>query len=436
MSFKRLIIFILSATVLCSSFAISASAKEYAYSVEVTNNVSLSEVNVELREYSLNADNERIPFVAAQNVLPGQTVNRIVEIYNSSNDAWIRVKVIHIAPEGFIGMSDDDIHITGEKWKKIGEYYYLTDYLPYSETVNFMDRFTVPSSWGNEYSRQQFSMIIQVDAVQKRNFIPDFESENPWYGTIIEQSMHDSYVPSAETEPCAFTVEFRGGSEGMIKNADDLFSNWKELLPGDRMTDSVELSNKYSSTTNWYMDAYIPENAEMSQALTEKLILKITNGNKTIFEGQLSEIFLKKISLGKLSPSKSMTLNYELYVPNELNNAYALTKAQVVFVFGVNVETSFIPFVPRPDDGGETPDKPTDPVTPTDPDKPENPANPENPGEKPQEPDTPPKEEDLVNVQTGDSIIAPIFMLAGGAVLVVGVVLSFTNRKEKDEDEK
>ena len=66
----------------------------YAQSeVSVINHVGIGNVNIELTKSSLDKDGRKTAFDDEQVVLPGQTVDEIVEVNNLANDAWIRMKV-------------------------------------------------------------------------------------------------------------------------------------------------------------------------------------------------------------------------------------------------------------------------------------------------------------------------------------------------------
>ncbi|MFR3808776.1 MAG: hypothetical protein ACLTX3_07460 [Lachnospiraceae bacterium] len=78
----------------------------------------------------------------------------------------------------------------------------------------------------NRYSDQKMELHFTADAVQIKNFTPDFDSDDPWFGTVIEKSITDEYIIPGEKHDL-FSVSYEGGAEGLVKVGDDFFSNWE-----------------------------------------------------------------------------------------------------------------------------------------------------------------------------------------------------------------
>ena len=74
-------------------------------------------------------------------------------------------------------------------------------------------------------------------------------------------------------------------------------------------------------------------------ALAKALWLKITAGDKTIYEGTLDGAVSEKVELARLQSGQEATLTYTLTVPVELNNAYALTDAQTKWICSAELRT-------------------------------------------------------------------------------------------------
>ncbi|MFR3808775.1 MAG: hypothetical protein ACLTX3_07455 [Lachnospiraceae bacterium] len=97
----------------------------YAQSeVSVINHVGIGNVNIELTKSSLDKDGRKTAFDDEQVVLPGQTVDEIVEVNNLANDAWIRMKVTF--DDSDIKGLDDSPTVYFRQLDQAGEYYYYT----------------------------------------------------------------------------------------------------------------------------------------------------------------------------------------------------------------------------------------------------------------------------------------------------------------------
>lgn len=95
------------------------------YTTEVTNNVTLGDVSISLSEYELDENGKEVPYQNDKQVLPGQTVDKIVRITNNANASWIRVKAEYTSEEGLDSLSDEELTLADGDWEKIGNYYYL-----------------------------------------------------------------------------------------------------------------------------------------------------------------------------------------------------------------------------------------------------------------------------------------------------------------------
>ena len=171
----------------------TAWAKTY-YSTEVTNYVNIGDINISLNEYGLDDEGNEVPYEANQRVFPGQRVTEIVRVENRARDAWIRIKPELVSEIDMVGLDDSMIRLSSDMWVKRGEYYYYMVPVKTGEEIDFMDQVTIPWEWTEEYSDELFKLIITADAVQSEHFTPNFYSEDPWFGTIIEQCVHDSYI--------------------------------------------------------------------------------------------------------------------------------------------------------------------------------------------------------------------------------------------------
>lgn len=146
----------------------------------------------------------------------------------------------------------------------------------------------------------------------------------------------------------------------------DLFDNFKDVMPGDKLTESITIKNKASSCDyiKLYMKAEVhdekgnpltyseafentdgkdqanidgqrDETVATMQDFLSQLTMRIYNGNQLIYNASPDEAgaLVSNVLLGKLKKNESINLKVELDVPIELGNKYANRVGEVDWVF-------------------------------------------------------------------------------------------------------
>lgn len=125
--------------------------------------------------------------------------------------------------------------------------------------------------------------------------------------------------------------------------ATDLFDNFKGVMPGDKLSDMITVTNAAEGCD--YIKVYLRaesiddshKDALSMEEFLSKLTMRVYNGEILIFEsspdktGSLTE----NTFLAKLSKGESTDIHVELDVPISLDNAYADRLGEVDWVFGV-----------------------------------------------------------------------------------------------------
>lgn len=305
------------------------------YTTEVTNNVTLGDVSISLSEYELDEDGKEIPYQNDKQVLPGQTVDKIVRITNNANASWIRVKAEYTSEEGLDSLSDEELTLADGNWEKIGNYYYYKKPVAKDESVDFLKRVKIPASWDSTYAEKGFAIILTADAVQEANFMPDWNASDPWFGTVIETCVHTSYDPKIAGNQ-AFSVVFENGADGLVKTGEDFFSNWASLMPGDTVSGQVTLKNSYRRTVTMYFKT----ETIADDAFLKALHLEIKNGDTVIYSGTMDGAVTERVKIASLAMNEEAILTYTVSVPKELNNSYALSKTQTKWIFSAYMSSS------------------------------------------------------------------------------------------------
>lgn len=327
---KRIASF-LAALVLFLSMAQPAWA---ASETQVDNSLQTGDVRIAISD-KLNLDKNT--------VLPGDKIDYSVSIENQAESAWIRARITEL-PDWL-----DMDHITVETgWDPHGEYYYYKKIVDSKSSVKFISGITVPDTLGNEMQGEKFGIKTSAEAVQSEHFEPDFGTEDPWFGTVIEVCTDkDAYDPGT-TGKQNFQVIYEDGSQGLIHVGDDFFANWNRLMPGDVMTGTVEVKNNYSPAEIFFRTENIVDgtNSESttdsgkdpakatSSDLLAQLNLKIENNGQVIYDGPMSGI-ASPTSLGNYSVGSSTKLTYTVTMPAKLQNAYSLTDTVTRWIFSV-----------------------------------------------------------------------------------------------------
>ncbi len=132
----------------------------------------------------------------------------------------------------------------------------------------------------------------------------------------------------------------------------DLFDNFKGVMPGDTLTETVTITNtaRCCDYIKVYLQA-IPHNdqnplsasvaagetIESMENFLSQLTLTVTNGRTTIYSGPANAMdeMTRRVSLGSLSRNKEVELDLTLTVPLEMNNDYAFREGEIDWKFTI-----------------------------------------------------------------------------------------------------
>lgn len=313
-----------------------AFAGTRVYSAEAENEITTGDVAISVAEYEINKAGEEVKYQDGKCVLPGQKVSKIVRITNEAEDVWVRVKVEYDSDDLEMILTEEMLGGIDESWKKIGEYYYCMVPVPGGEMVDFFREIQIPAEWDSSVSEKEFSLIVTAQAIQEAHFTPDFSGEAPWFGVPIEACAHDDHTRKAASGDGAFEIVFENGTEGFVKDGSDFFEDFSSMLPGDTMTGTLEFGSRFGRNLNISFRTEIPEDqSEEALKLLQDLELSISDGNQILYEGNLEARSLAEgIQLIKgLKKNEKRTITYRIFMPEELDNASALQKAKVRWIF-------------------------------------------------------------------------------------------------------
>ena len=121
-------------------------------------------------------------------------------------------------------------------------------------------------------------------------------------------------------------------------------------MPGDVFHDSVEIRNTTEHAAEIFFRTSPECKSVKDQEFLKKLKLVITMNDKKLYSGDLLAASLNKaVSLGEFSSGEKGNMRFEVTVPAELDNLYALRAANVKWIFSVeeDQETADTSPVPR-----------------------------------------------------------------------------------------
>ena len=163
----------------------------YAFrEVTATYQAGTGKVDIELEERMM-ADGEEKPWIMEEQVLPGQILSRIARIRNQAADCYVRALITFSDGTGVEeGLTDQNLLGMSGDWIKKGLYFYYQKPLEENASVEIFTGIQVPTEWDTRYDTEQqiqpyytdntWDLQVKVDAIQSKNFIPDFSSETPW----------------------------------------------------------------------------------------------------------------------------------------------------------------------------------------------------------------------------------------------------------------
>ena len=324
--FKRTAAVILAVLALCPRSPVQAEGDN----ITTVNHIGTGNVSLSLNEFRLNAEGEEEPIEGNSDrriVLPGETVSKISKITVNGQKSWIRAKVLTEGDSRITALSPSWVTLYEDgTWVNKGEYWYYTKPVDHGETVRFTKEVKIPHDL--EIPDAVFNVILWADAVQYDNFSPNFSADDPWFGTVIEESVYETFR-YRDPGDAHFFVSYEGGAQGLIANTEDLFHNFAVLMPGDHVSDSLVIGNGYNQPVRLFFRI---EATGEEEKLARQIRLNIHAGETTVFSGTLADA-MNEIYLAWMTPNWTAVLTYDLDVPEELKNEFSLTDTSDRWIF-------------------------------------------------------------------------------------------------------
>lgn len=314
----------------------------------LTNNVIVSSehilttsaVNIELKEYLIDSSKNEKQFNGENIVIfPGSSIPLVPKVINLGANCYIRAKLNIEIDNDIINNIDDSILGISDKWKKYGDYYYYDSIINSGEAVEIFNSVNFPNNLPEIYQGKNIRVKIVAEAIQSKNFNPDYTLQDPWNNVKIEKCVDNTYKVSQENNISSITeIKYANNAEKYIEVSENFFGNLNEIVPGDNIEEVIKIKNKTETTTEYFYSIEVSENInDAEKELLEKCNLTvIKNDTETIYSDSL--LNYKNNSLGKFNPKEEATIKFIISVPEELDNKFSELKTKFRWNFSVQYE--------------------------------------------------------------------------------------------------
>lgn len=302
----------------------------YAMSNEMTNGViSTGVVDIKIDTYKIDNGQEVSYGDSEKKVLPGEVVSIIPKIANYGENCYVRVKVNYV---------NNDIDFTNyvtnfsSDLNKVGEYYYYNKILKPNESIKLFDTIQIPGNVNNIITGKEVKLEIIAEAIQDKNFEPDYTFADTWKNIKPTKCINTSYNIDTEGQYSKIDIKYEDGINNDIIIPEEFFENLKTSMPGDIFVNYLEIRNSNKKSVKYFLRFATDELNAKNIELLSLIDLTITNQEgKVIYTGKL--LNQDKILLGKYSLNEGDKLEFRVSVPNDLGNEYVNLNPKLSLIF-------------------------------------------------------------------------------------------------------
>lgn len=332
-------------------FAISGILAAWEANGDTTNKITIASVKGSIEEI----------YKQDPTVYPNGTIDKVVNVRNTGTiDCLVRVKVDKVwgsdrtddntlIPDSSLSTDNIQIAFNSVDWIYFPDdgYFYYKHVLPPGELTNaaLFESFTITPSTDNLYEGKKADIRIYLECVQAAG-----NGISIWDRTFEELDI--VYNPDKPVYADT-SVTFISPTDGFEFNPEDgdLFHNFKNLIPGESVTQGFVVGNEYYDTTEIYFYARItdqPHATEETKELIDKLLKEYAivsirdEDGKVLYrgpiDGNLSEnsmgVSLKEpILLNKFKKSEYKRYTISLYLDPQMDNKFIDLLGLIDWVF-------------------------------------------------------------------------------------------------------
>ncbi len=306
--------------------------------------LSTSTVDVEIGTYILDDENNQIEYGDDRVVLPGENVNFIPKVFNKGTDCYLRIKINYINDS--INF-EDYISNFSTQFTQYGDYYYYNGTFNAKDTIELFDQIRIPENADKFAVNGVLKIEIIAEALQIKNFTPDYSVEDPWKGVEPTQNVRNTYNIDIDDDS-QLLIKYENGTEEDIGVPNNFLERTRRLLPGDSFVEDIQINNSNKKNAKYFMKIDINENDEETKKLLGQIDLIIRSGDEIIYQGKFYNE--EKILLAMLDIGGSKNLQFEVSAPIELSNEYTNIVPQFSITFLAEFEKEKIPLNPKTGD--------------------------------------------------------------------------------------
>ena len=268
-----------------------------------------------------------------------QPVSYVPRITNRGTKCYLRVRLLGKAGSQVFPLQEE-LDGVGEGWLQKGEYLYYEKPVSYGEAIDVCQAFRLPDRW-DFYQDKTLQVQVDADAVQDKNFHPDFSSEHPWGEVVVTASRIEAGnrleavepvgddLQRAEGQPCSVIAD---RENGMVLDQDGFFPHIM-FLPGDSHTETLQLSNQETHKIQILMKAEWEKSSFLDQ-----MQLRIDNGGG-FYDGVLTGAELRDYRpLATLEPGETRMVDVTLSFPESADNPYQQSSDDIRWCFAIKPE--------------------------------------------------------------------------------------------------
>lgn len=324
------------------NWGLAAKAGVEKFQAQAVNHLETGNTKIDLKEYGRDADGAETEYGFEGEVLPGTYVSKIPRIENLSSDCYIRIKAENRAE---LCLEDESFKGISEEWIKRGDYWYYQPVLGEGESADFFTGIQFPTEWDERLSGQEVVLSLQAEAIQARNFTPDYALEDPWFGERAQYCLQEFGAAGEGMGDMPMQVIYE---EGLSVDPNDFFENLGRIMPGDVCSDGFLIDNRSDADSEIWFRTELPGLAAGQKELLEGIGLSICLGETLLYQGNLASPELHKgVSLGDIKAGEDQLVSFSLSVPAQWDNAYSFRDTMVKWIFETERNTPD----PAPDTG-------------------------------------------------------------------------------------
>lgn len=319
--------------VLCLASGVLCASRVYEYSFKNTYNTG--SVCIELDQYQKD-DNGKLTPALPGVIMPGDKTDYIPIVTNNRADCYVRVRITITSDDANdYPITTANVFGVNSEWKQIGDDFYYTRILRSGESSEVFQGITIPAlAEQGSGGLSGFRIDAVADAIQSKNFVPDFNSELPWGPVFVEHEKSPdpfNYCRTALKATAEKKLVFRGNG-GFEADTDDLFKDYEYIMAGDTCSDSLNIVNSSGNRIKVYF-----RTMNIGSKLNDRTGLDLRADGLSVYSGSLTSERLNEhwCEVTELNAWENSELEFDITLPDASMNEYSILNDDVIWQFRV-----------------------------------------------------------------------------------------------------